>query len=101
MLYWPLSQIMNDPLLHHAYARELRVAYHKRPDIGPAASTAMTHACSRNTPWEVPLCIVDTPDAGPRRFYFRAPTPGVFEMLERGGFHATPCGLRFMVDALH
>lgn len=83
MKYWPLSIIINSPLLPSVYAVEVQSIYTLQ--ISPYAYHACAEVAARLKPTETNLVIIESLDAPCRFAYSRMPTDEEWNKLERGG----------------
>lgn len=83
MNYWPLSVILNSPLLPAVYAVEVQNIYMLQ--ISPHAYHACAEVAKQIKPIDTHLVVIQSTD-GPARFMYGAPpTDEEFSRLERAG----------------
>lgn len=101
MRYWPLSVIVNSPLMAPAYAMELfKVCATQH--LSQGAFLACSDVTARTKPVETCMAIVESVNAPMRRVYTEYPDFEEWMALERSGFVLDESGFfGFVIDALH
>lgn len=101
MRYWPLSVVMQSPLLgdwDRAALTLLRTGHMRKI---PNDTLYTCHNAAQKIPACTSMLLMHTEDAGIRRVYVRHPTQENWLTLERGGFVDTGTGFGYVMDALH
>lgn len=100
MRYWPLSALIESPLMGPMHALELQCFY-RRPPSEPAFYACLDVA-SRTRPADMPgLMVIESVNAPNRLVYSQYPDWAEWSRLERAGvFEADGCLVLFM-EALH
>lgn len=100
MKYWPLSTLINSPLMPGPYALELNYLY-ERPLTQRSYNACIDVA--RHTPGlDTGLVVIESVDAPMHRAYVERPSCDEWARLERAGVLRSVAGTMFLtMDALH
>lgn len=95
MNYWPLSVILNSPLMPSVYAIEVQNIYNAPPSM--LAYEACAEVARHTKPMHTRLVMIESQDSAARYSYFDEPPPEEFTRLERAGVIQNKDGQMYVV----
>lgn len=103
MQYWPLSALVESPLMPAVFCAELREAYRSKAGLSEGAFIACGTVAIHTAYHDAPnLVLIESACAPARRVYSGYPNHDEWLRLERGGVIGRADGmLCVLIDALH